>query len=129
MTRKQDILQNRPLSPHLTVYKLQISTALSIFHRGTGIALYFSLMIFSWLMITYILGGESECTECVIGSKLFCPAIFLISYAAIYHTHTGIRHLFWDIGYGFSRKAVDISGIFIILSSLICTMIFWYFLI
>ena len=104
-------MDKRPLSPHLTVYKPQITSVLSIFHRITGAGLAVStVLVVSWLASLAI----GEVTFKGFNNFLNNPfiIIFLVSslWALWYHFCTGLRHLYWDMGYGYDLKSVTISG-------------------
>lgn len=124
MTKRQDLLSRRPTSPHLSIYKPQISSTLSILHRATGVGMFFALLMLSWGLILIQFYGFCECLDFnkyfIIKLSLYC-----ISYASIYHFFNGIRHLFWDVGLGFSIKALTYSGWFVVLSSVALTFILW----
>ena len=104
-------MDNRPLSPHLTVYKPQITSVLSIFHRitGAGLAVSTTLVVF-WL--ASIAMGKST----FIGFNAFLnnPIVIIVLVSSLwalwYHFCTGLRHLYWDMGYGYDLKSVAISG-------------------
>lgn len=104
-------MSTRPTSPHLTIYRKQISSVLSIFHRLTGIALYFgALVVVLWLAIcAYRPDNYSNFYE-VLASPLGKLAMLGWTIAFYYHLCNGIRHLFWDIGKGFSLPAMHRSG-------------------
>ncbi len=124
MPTKQEIHARRPTSPHLTIYKPQISSSLSILHRLTGVAMFFALSAISWWMIIVQFKGFCDCmalNHCLIGRL----SLYAISYATIYHFFNGIRHLFWDIGCGFSIKAMNCTGWLVILLSILLTLAFW----
>ncbi len=122
--------RKRPLSPHLQIYKPQITTFTSILHRATGIFLYIGVIVMCWAIVHYsyqinieMEGGEAEC---------YCPwknIIHYIVYLAIlgwtfslyYHLCNGIRHLFWDIGKGFEINTAKKTGISVITISLLLT--------
>ena len=117
---------NRPLSPHLQIYKWQLTSVLSILHRATGIALAVgALYLAVWVMCaaasprayavfqdfnTSILG------RIVLGGWLF---------SGFYHLCNGIRHLFWDAGYGFALKDAYRSGWIVVAVSLAATIVAW----
>ena len=116
----------RPLSPHLQVYKPQLTSVLSILHRATGIALSVgALYLATWVIYAasnpnaYALFqsfNTSILGRIVLGGWLFC---------AFYHLSNGIRHLFWDAGYGFELKDAYRSGWIVIAVSLIATALSW----
>ncbi|MDB6083282.1 MAG: sdhC [Gammaproteobacteria bacterium] len=113
----------RPLSPHLQVYRWQIGNTLSILHRLTGIALTLGLVALSfWLMA---LAGGNETYEAAL-RVLSSPVgmLFLIgwTFSFLYHLLNGIRHLFWDAGYGFERTQRHASGWFAVLGAVALTV-------
>jgi succinate dehydrogenase / fumarate reductase cytochrome b subunit len=117
---------HRPLSPHLQVYKWQLTSVLSILHRATGIALSVgALYLATWVIYAaanptaYALFqsfNTSILGRIVLGGWLFC---------AFYHLCNGIRHLFWDAGYGFELKDAYRSGWIVVTVSLVATVVSW----
>jgi succinate dehydrogenase / fumarate reductase cytochrome b subunit len=108
----------RPLSPHLSVYRWQIGNTLSILHRLTGIALALALAaLCGWLMA--LAGGEQSYSTAmqIIVSPIGFLALFGWTFAFMYHLLNGIRHLFWDAGYGFERGARHASGWFAVIGA------------
>ena len=117
-----------PLSPHLQIYRWQISSLLSITHRITGIVNLLALVfIFFWLIFLSLGESNYEIFLSIINS--FIGKFILIGFAwsMSFHVLGGIRHLFWDLGHGFEIKTANISGIIVIISSLALTIIFWLF--
>ena len=115
-----------PLSPHLQIYRWHISSLLSITHRISGLINLFSLiLIFFWLIILSL--GESNYELFLLAINSFIGKFILIGFtwSMSFHILSGIRHLAWDMGYGFEIKTANISGILVILSSLVITIIFW----
>lgn len=125
MKKRADILSNRPTSPHLSIYKPQISTTLSITHRATGGAMYFALIALSWLMILFQFDGLCECIKVDFNAFYVKLCLYALSYAGIYHFCNGIRHLFWDIGIGFSIKTVNFTGWLVVFASVAFTIALW----
>ena len=117
---------NRPLSPHLQVYRLPMLAILSILHRATGIALSVgALYLATWVMYAasnpraYALFQSFNVSivgRVVLGGWLF---------SAFFHLCNGIRHLFWDAGYGFELKDAERSGWIVVAVSLIATVVAW----
>lgn len=116
----------RPLSPHLQIYKPQLTSVLSISHRITGVALAVGtipLVFWFWSisqgMDAYVsllnLYGSSFGIFCMIGW----------SFCFFFHLANGIRHLFWDAGYGFEMKDVYFSGWLVVIFSVSLTAISW----
>jgi succinate dehydrogenase / fumarate reductase cytochrome b subunit len=112
----------RPLSPHLQVYKPQLTSVLSILHRGTGIALAVGSGIFAAWLLAIAQGPEAlACFQSYAGSLLgrLCGLGWLFS--LYYHLCNGLRHLAWDIGWGFSLKATYASGWTVVIVSIALT--------
>ena len=119
---------NNPLSPHLQIYRWQISSLLSITHRISGIINLLALiLIFFWLLILSF--GENNYELFLILINSFFGKFILIGFtwSMSFHLLGGIRHLIWDLGYGFEIKPANISGVIVIISSLVLTILFWLF--
>ena len=119
---------NNPLSPHLQIYRWQISSLLSITHRIAGVINLLALI----LMFFWLLGlsfGESNYELFLLIINSFFGKFILIGFtwSMSFHILSGIRHLVWDLGYGFEIKTANISGIIVIICSLVLTIIFWLF--
>ena len=117
-----------PLSPHLQIYRWHISSLLSITHRISGVVNLLALiLIFFWL--TALSLGENNYDSFLLIINSFFGKFILIGFtwSMIFHLLSGARHLVWDLGYGFEIKTANISGIIVIISSLILTIIFWLF--
>jgi len=119
---------HRPLSPHLQVYKWQLTSVLSILRRATGIALSVgALYLALWVMfaaaspVTYAM-FQSFNTSIVgrifLGGWLFC---------GFYHLCNGIRHLAWDAGYGFEIRDAYRSGYAVLAATLVLTVLAWLY--
>ena len=115
-----------PLSPHLQIYRWHISSLLSITHRISGVINLFSLILIFFLLLILSL-GENNYESFLLVINSFIGKFFLIGFtwSMSFHLLSGIRHLIWDFGYGFEIKTANISGIIVIISSLILTVIFW----
>ena len=117
-----------PLSPHLQIYRWHISSLLSITHRISGVINLLALiLIFFWLLVLSF--GESNYELFLLIINSFFGKFILIGFtwSMSFHLLGGIRHLAWDLGYGFEIKTANISGIIVIISSLALTIIFWLF--
>jgi len=117
---------NNPLSPHLQIYRWQISSLISITHRITGILNFLGLIFISvWISSVGI--SENLFEYFSIFLKSFVGKFFLMGFiwSTSYHLLSGIRHLFWDLGYGYEIKTANFSGILVILGSLVLTIILW----
>ena len=117
-----------PLSPHLQIYRWHISSLLSIIHRISGVINLLALiLIFFWLVILSL--GESNYELFLLTINSFFGKFILIGFtwSMSFHILSGIRHVAWDLGYGFEIKTANISGIIVIICSLVLTIIFWLF--
>ena len=113
----------RPLSPHLQVYAWQIGNTLSILHRLTGVALAFGIVALAyWLMA--LAGGEKtyDAAMRIFSSPVGLVILFGWTFSFMYHLLNGIRHLFWDAGYGFERRQRHASGWLAVLGALVLTI-------
>ena len=116
----------RPLSPHLQVYKPQLTSILSILHRMTGVALAGGTLLLVWWLIAAATGPAAFNTvQMVIGSWIGRLCLFGWSFALFYHLCNGIRHLFWDMGKGFELPTVVTSGWAVVIISFALTGIAW----
>ena len=117
-----------PLSPHLQIYRWHISSLLSITHRISGVINLIALiLIFFWLVVLSF--GESNYELLLLIINSFFGKFILIGFtwSMSFHLLSGIRHLIWDIGYGFEIKTANISGIIVIVFSLALTILLWLF--
>ena len=113
---------NRPLSPHLTIYRPQMTSISSIFVRITGNALLAAtLLLIAWLLAASTSAEAFAWVQCVITSW-FGDLVFLLSLWALwYHTLGGLRHLIWDTGRGLVLKTAERMGWMMIIGSLLVT--------
>jgi succinate dehydrogenase / fumarate reductase cytochrome b subunit len=117
---------SRPLSPHLQVYKPQITSVLSILHRITGVALTIGTLLLVWWLAAAAAGpGPFATVQSVIGSWIGLLLLLGWSWALFYHLCNGIRHLFWDSGRGFDMPTVIASGWVVVAASLLLTAVAW----
>lgn len=118
--------RDRPLSPHLQIYRWQITSVLSILHRATGVALAVgSLVLVYWLIAAAMGAVEFATAQALVGSVLGRLLLFGWSLALFYHLANGIRHLFWDIGLGFELATVTRSGWAVLVLTLALTLAAW----
>jgi len=117
-----------PTSPHLQIYRWNISSITSILHRLTGVVLFFSLLIVAWYIVYYAyntkLLTEQEHCECLTMKLIKCvlmAAVVGVVFSLYYHFCNGIRHLFWDIGKGFELKTAKKTGYLSLLLALLLT--------
>ena len=115
-----------PISPHLQIYRWHISSLLSITHRIVGVINLLALILMFVWVLTFNL-GQSNYEFFLFAINSFFGKFILIGFvwSMSFHIFSGIRHLAWDMGYGFEIKTANITGILVILSSLVATVIFW----
>ena len=104
--------RERPLSPHLQVYRPQITSVLSIVHRLTGVALTAGTLLLTWWLVSAAYGpGAFADAQAVVGSWFGQLLLWAFTFALFYHLGNGIRHLAWDFGWGFEMSQLRASGI------------------
>ena len=117
---------DRPLSPHLGIYRWQVSNTLSILHRMTGAGLAIGLFCLVAWLVALASGAEAHAG---IASLLASPPGLLLlgaySLAFFYHLCNGLRHLVWDAGYGFERGTARRSGQLTVVVALLLTAALW----
>ena len=115
--------KNLPTSPHLQIYKPQITSILSITHRLTGLGLNFALILLSLWIISFSFGEDLYSRFVSIFENIFIKIIlYFIVIGISYHALNGIRHILWDLGFLINNKAASISGLIIIFSSIIISI-------
>ena len=113
---------NRPLSPHLTIYRPQMTSISSIFVRITGNALLAAtLLLIAWLLAASTSAVAFDWVQCVITSWFGDLVLLLSLWALWYHTLGGLRHLIWDTGRGLELKTAERMGWMVIMGSLLLT--------
>lgn len=119
--------RQRPLSPHLQIYKPQLTSLLSILHRATGVALSIgSVILVSWVVALSLGETAYSSYSMIINSWFGKLVLFGFTFGLFYHLSNGIRHLFWDAGYGYDIKVAYTSGTLVIISSLTLTIVTWF---
>ncbi len=118
--------RSRPRSPHLQIYRPQITSVLSIAHRATGVALAGGLAFLVLWLASAASGPETfDAVASCMGSWLGYVVLFGFSVCLVYHLLNGIRHLFWDLGRGFELKTVELTGWLVVASTLLLTAAIW----
>ena len=115
-----------PISPHLQIYRLPLTALLSIVHRLTGVILAFGCVLLVWLLAA---AAESAASYQVLFTHLdsWYGQIFLLGFVFSLYLHfcNGVRHLFWDVGYGFELDTVDLTAKLVIAMAVILTIATW----
>lgn len=119
-------VRERPLSPHLQVYRWGVQMASSILHRATGVILAIGSLIIMWALLKLAAGPEqwAEVAECAT-SPLGFLVLFGWSWALSYHLINGIRHLVQDAGYGYRVESFIRSSWASVFGSLALTALIW----
>ena len=117
---------DRPLSPHLQIYKPQLTSMLSILHRMTGAALALGSVMLAWWLFAALAGEHAfsllrDFRESLIGQLMLFGWLFCF----VYHFLNGIRHLKWDAGFGLELKSVYRTGYIVVIGSVILTVMIW----
>jgi succinate dehydrogenase / fumarate reductase, cytochrome b subunit len=116
----------RPLSPHLQIYRPQLTSVLSITHRATGIALAFGTLLLVYWLLAAASGADAYASaQALLGSWIGRIVLLGFSFALFFHLCNGIRHLFWDAGLGFELKTAYASGNAVIIVSILLTLMAW----
>lgn len=117
---------DRPLSPHLQIYRWQLTSVLSILHRATGVALGLGGILFVWWLVAAACGPDAYRTvDNFLGSWLGIVLLLGWSAALFYHLCNGIRHLVWDTGRGLDLKSVYTGGWLVVAAATGLTLIAW----
>ncbi len=117
---------DRPLSPHLQIYRWYLTMALSIAHRASGVALSAGLLFLTWWLVA-LASGEQSFARVEWWKDSFLGVLFLfgMTLALTYHLGNGIRHLIWDMGYGFEPEIAKMSGIAVLAFAGVATVLIW----
>lgn len=115
---------NRPLSPHLSIYRPMYTMILSILHRITGVALTLGLMMVIWWFLALSIGEDyfetaNWALTSVVGGLIMIGSLWALAF----HLCNGIRHLFWDVGKGFELDTAWRSGLAVIAASIVITVL------
>ena len=119
-------MNNNPLSPHIQIYNWHISSLVSISNRITGVINILTLSLICFWVWMLLLGNESYESIFNFLNSIF-GKFFIIGFVWSYSFQilSEIRHWFWDLGYGFELKTSKITGILVILGSIIMTTIIY----
>jgi len=116
----------RPLSPHLQIYRFTITMAMSIIHRITGVGLYFGTALLAWWLIATATGPEAYAQfQAVAGSWIGQLVLFGFTWALIHHLLSGVRYFFWDSIRGFELKTADLMSWAAAIGGLVLTVAVW----
>ncbi|HUI18412.1 MAG TPA: succinate dehydrogenase, cytochrome b556 subunit [Alphaproteobacteria bacterium] len=118
--------RNRPLSPHLQIYRPQLTSVLSITHRASGVALALGTLLLVWWIAAVVRGPDSfALVQHFIASFIGRLLLFGWTWALFFHLANGVRHLAWDAGLGFDLESTTVSGWLAVAASAVLTLVTW----
>lgn len=118
--------RERPLSPHLQIYRPQLTSVLSITHRASGIALALGTLVLVYWLLAVASGAEAYASaQALLGSWIGRTVLLGFTFSLFFHLCNGIRHLFWDAGLGFELRTTYASGYVVVVASVAMTVIAW----
>jgi succinate dehydrogenase / fumarate reductase cytochrome b subunit len=118
---------NRPLSPHLGIYRPLVNMVMSILHRISGAALYLGTLLLAWWLVAVAQGEKYyNFVNDILGHPLGKLVLFGYTWALVHHMLGGIRHLYWDTGRGFGLRTVNVLSWLTIIGSVSLTAALWF---
>lgn len=118
---------DRPLSPHLQIYRWTLTMAMSIVHRVTGVALYAGTVLMAWWLVAMATGPVSYAhVQAFFGSFIGRLILFGYTWALIHHLLSGLRHFAWDLGYGYGPAEREWLTRAALIGSVSLTLILWF---
>lgn len=120
--------RERPLSPHLQVWRWHVTMLTSILHRASGVALYGSALALAGWVVTLASGPKGFASyKAVLGSPVGKVALFGVTLAIFYHLANGVRHLIWDCGHGLGVKTANSSSLAVLIFTIVATGATWIY--
>ena len=122
------MIENRPLSPHLTIHKKVLTAVFSIFHRLTGIGLSIgSIFLALWISLLALGPNYFFIFEIISETLLFKIILIFWTIGIFYHLFNGIRYIYWTYGIGMEIKTVYTSGYIVLILTLLSSLFVWFF--
>ena len=117
---------NRPLSPHLSIYRPMLTMLMSIAHRITGFALYFGTLLIAWWLLAAASGPNGYAGVGAFFNSWFGRLVlFGYTWALLHHALGGLRHLIWDMGRGFEPTEREMLALATLIGSIGLTILLW----
>jgi succinate dehydrogenase / fumarate reductase cytochrome b subunit len=111
---------SRPLSPHLTIYRWPVTMATSITHRATGVGLSVGAVILAWWLVSISNGPEGwQSFHALSDTSIGLLVVFGLTWSLVYHFLNGVRHLAWDLGYGYEKHLAERNSTMILVGSVV----------
>jgi succinate dehydrogenase cytochrome b subunit len=124
MTNKLEA--ERPLSPHLQIYRPMLTMTMSIAHRITGASLAIGFVLLTWWLVAISIGLDAYATVADFFASFVGRALlFLFTWALVHHMLGGIRHLIWDTGAALDKTSIEVAAWLTIISSIVLTVLIW----
>jgi succinate dehydrogenase / fumarate reductase cytochrome b subunit len=118
--------RERPMSPHLQVWRWHITMATSIAHRATGVALYAGALIAAAWAVSLASGPDAYAQfKAIMGSPIGLIVMFGLTLSFFYHLANGIRHLVWDAGHGFEIRSANATAVAVFAFAAGATVVVW----
>jgi succinate dehydrogenase / fumarate reductase, cytochrome b subunit len=119
-------LVNRPMSPHLQVYRWPITMATSILHRVSGCAVGVGTLLMTWWLVAAATSDQAfDTVQWFIGSPVGLFCLFGWTVTLMYHFFNGIRHLGWDVGLGFEKQQYTFSSWAVLIATGVSSLLIW----
>jgi succinate dehydrogenase / fumarate reductase, cytochrome b subunit len=120
-------LVRRPISPHLQIWRWPISMALSIGHRVTGVGLAIGTLLLTWWLVAAASSDNAfEAIQWFLGSPIGMLMLLAWTVSLVFHLFTGIRHLAWDIGFGFEPATYRLTARIVLIATAVLTLLIWF---
>ena len=119
-TPQRPVASTRPLSPHLTIYRWPVTMMTSITHRVTGAGLSLGAVVLAWWLVCISNGPEGwQSFHAIWDTPLGLLVLFGLTWSLVYHFLNGVRHLAWDMGYGFDKRDSERNSVIIFALSIL----------
>jgi len=117
---------SRPLSPHLQIYKLPLTAMMSVVHRGTGVVISIGTLLLVWVLAKAAMGEEAFAwTQWLLSSWFGYLVLIGFTFSLYAHFCNGIRHLIWDMGYGFDVSKANTGAMISLITAVTLTVLTW----
>jgi len=117
---------SRPLSPHLQIYKLPLTAMMSVLHRGTGVVISIGTLFLVWILAKAAMGADAFATTQWLISSWFGYLVLIgFTFSLYAHFCNGIRHLLWDMGYGFDVSKANTGAMISLITAIVLTVLTW----
>src|ERR1700744_6372176 len=124
MAENPQLQATRPLSPHLTIYRWPVTMMTSITQRATGIALSLGAVMLAWWLVSISNGPEGwQGFHAIMDTIPGLVVLFGIAWSLCYHLFSGLRHLAWDLGYGFKKQVAERNSVIVFALSFVAALL------